>query len=140
MGDHQSSAENGRHVPMGAKLRLATWNCGGLSYTQRELCTDLGCEILALTETHAAGYLRPNKHCIRGGTAPAGDRYAGVAMWLSDRVAGRVMHNGCCGSHIAYVEDVGLPNLEAMASNSCVWRQSGVACVECVHQHLPIVS
>ena len=38
MGDCQQSA-NGRNVSMGAMLKLATWNCGGLSYTQRELCT-----------------------------------------------------------------------------------------------------
>ena len=100
MGDHQSSAENGRHVPMGAKLRLPTWNCGG---------TDLGYDILALTETHDAGYLRPNKHFITGDTAPTRDRYAGVAMLLSDRVAGSAMHNGCCGSR-------------RVATNRCVWR------------------
>ena len=63
MGDCQQSA-NGRNVSMGAKLKLATWNCGGLSYTQRKLCAQLGYDILALTETHDSGQLRPTKRFL----------------------------------------------------------------------------
>ena len=63
MGVNHLSA-NVRNVSMGAKLKLATWNCGGLSYTQRELCVQLGYDILALTETHDAGQLRPSKHFL----------------------------------------------------------------------------
>ena len=37
------------------------------------------------------------------------------------------------GSLFSDCEDVGLPNLEAMASNRSVWRAK-VACVECVYQ------
>ena len=90
MGVNHLSA-NGRNVSMGAKLKLATWNCGGLSYTQRELCAQLGYDILALTETHDAGQLRPSKHFLTGDTAPTGDKYAGVAMLLSDRAAGNAL-------------------------------------------------
>ena len=101
MGDCQQSA-NGRNVSMGAKLKLATWNCGGLSYTQRELCAQLGYDILALTETHDSGQLRPTKHFLTGDIAPAEDKYAGLAMLLSDRAAGCVMHIGCRGPRIAF--------------------------------------
>ena len=54
MGDCQQSV-NGRNISMGGKLKLATWNCGGLSYSQRELCAQLGYDIVALTETHDSG-------------------------------------------------------------------------------------
>ena len=91
-----------RHVRVGAKLKLATWNCGGLSYTQRELCTELDYDILALTETHDKGNLHPNKHFITGDAVPVGDPYAGVAMIFSDNVAKCVMHTGCRGSRIVY--------------------------------------
>ena len=86
MGYYQQLA-NGGKAPMGAKLKLATWNCGGRSYTQRELCAQLGYDILALTDTHDAGNLRPSKRFMTGDTAPAEDNYAGVAMLLSDRAA-----------------------------------------------------
>ena len=91
-----------RNVRVGAKLKLATWNCGGLSFTQRELCTQLEYDILALTETHDKGNLRPNKRFITGDAAPVGDPYAGVAMMFSDNVAKCVMHTGCIGSRIVY--------------------------------------
>ena len=39
------------NIKPNTKLTIATWNCGGLSFTQRELCKDL-CDILVLTETH----------------------------------------------------------------------------------------
>ena len=38
------------------KIRIATWNCGGLSYTTRELCKDLKYDILVLTETQNRAY------------------------------------------------------------------------------------
>ena len=40
------------HFHMGDKIKLATWNCGGLSFTQQALCVKLGYDLLALTETH----------------------------------------------------------------------------------------
>ena len=101
MGVNHLSA-NGRNVSMGAKLKLATWNCGGLSYTQRELCAQLGYDILALTETHDSGQLRPSKRFLTGDIAPAEDKYAGVAMLLSDRAAGCVMYTGCRGPRIVF--------------------------------------
>ena len=32
---------NTEPIQVGGKIRLATWNCGGLSFTQRELCSEL---------------------------------------------------------------------------------------------------
>ena len=91
-----------RNIRVGAKLKLATWNCGGLSFTQRELCTQLEYDILALTETHDKGNVRPSKRFTTGDAAPVVDPYAGVAMMFSDNVAKCVMHTGCQGSRIVY--------------------------------------
>ena len=87
-----------RHVRLGDTLKIATWNCGGLSHTQRDLCGQLGYDILALTETHDSGCIRSTKHLTTGDTAPRGDPCAGVAMLFSDRIAEKsVIHSGCCG-------------------------------------------
>ena len=37
---------NTEPIQVGDKIRLATWNCGGISFTQRELCIVLGYDIL----------------------------------------------------------------------------------------------
>ena len=110
--NRHASARTDRHTPphtgrmnglqRGSTLKLATWNCGGLSFTQRELCAELGYDVLGLTETHANGSLPPRKHCLTGDAAPTGDPYSGVTMLLSDRVADSVMYNGCLGSRIVY--------------------------------------
>ena len=39
-------------LKLGKHLKLSTWNCGGLTFTQRQLCQELGYNMLALTETH----------------------------------------------------------------------------------------
>ena len=61
-----------RTVGCAQRLRLATWNCGGLSYTQRVLCDELGYDVLALTETHDTGRLTPSRRFAVGEPAPAG--------------------------------------------------------------------
>ena len=73
-------------------LKIATWNCGGLSFTTRELCKDLQYDILVLTETHNSGDLNASKNFIQSEQAPTTDSYSGVAMLLSDRVAKCVSH------------------------------------------------
>ena len=94
------------HVRLGDTLKIATWNCGGLSHThthtQRDICGQLGYDILALTETHDSGCIRSTKQFITGDTAPRGDPCAGVAMLFSDRFAESVIHSGCCGPRIVY--------------------------------------
>ena len=73
-------------------IRLATWNCGGLSFTQRELCSELGYDILALTDTHDTGSLRPSKTFVTDDIAPNDDPYAGVAILMSQCI----LYSGCC--------------------------------------------
>ena len=34
------------------QLKIATWNCGGLTYTTQEQCKDIEYNGLVLTETH----------------------------------------------------------------------------------------
>ena len=36
---------------LGQPLKIGTWNCGGLSYTIKEMCRDLEYDALVLTET-----------------------------------------------------------------------------------------
>ena len=81
---------------------MATWNCGGLSYTQRELCRDLNYDILALTETHDNNSLPAWSNYLRADSAPATDRSAGVGLLISDQVKRCIMHSGCIGSRIVY--------------------------------------
>ena len=93
---------NTEPIQVGVKIRLATWNCGGLSFTQRELCSELGYDILALTETHDTGSLRPSKTFVTGDIAPKDDSYAGVAILMSQRIARNVLYSGCCGARIVF--------------------------------------
>ena len=63
------------HARLGDTLKIATWNCGGLSHTQRSiLCGQLGYDKLALTKTPDSGCIRSTKHFITGDTAPRGTR------------------------------------------------------------------
>ena len=82
------------------KIRIATWNCKGLSYTTWELCKDLNYDILVLTETHNSGDLSSSHNFIQAEQAPATDSFSGVALLLSDRVSKCVAHSGCVGSLI----------------------------------------
>ena len=84
------------------KIRIATWNCGGLSFTTRELCNDLHYDILLLTETHNSGDLSSSRKFIQSDQAPASDPFSGVALLLSERVSKCVAHSGCVGSRIVY--------------------------------------
>ena len=94
---------NTEHLRLGSLLNIATWNCGGLSYTTREFCAELGYDILALTETHNQGTLPSNNQFIVSEPAPVNDSYAGTALLLSNRVAKCVIHKGHHGSRICYV-------------------------------------
>ena len=100
-----------RTVGCAQRLRLATWNCGGLSYTQQVLCDELGYDVLALTETNDTGRLTPSRRFAVGEPSPAGDSASGVAQLLSERPATYVAHTGCIGSRIVYVR------LRAAANN-----------------------
>ena len=91
-----------RHVQLGSLIKLATWNVGGLSFTNREFCKELNYDILSLTETHDNGTLTGRKDCIPSEPAPKNDSYSGVSLVLSDRLAKCVMHNGNSGSRIVY--------------------------------------
>jgi len=87
---------------MGNSIKVATWNCGGLSYVQRELCKELSYDILLLTETHDKGALKGTSSYIPAEAAPPSDPYSGVALLLSDNVAKCVSFSGSCGSRIVY--------------------------------------
>ena len=67
------------------RLRLGTWNCGGLSFTQRVLCDELGYDVRALTETHDTGRLTESRRFVVGESVPAGDSASAVALLLLER-------------------------------------------------------
>ena len=94
---------------LGQPLRIGTWNCGGLSFTIKEMCRDLEYDALVLTETHDKGSLSSSKHFITADKAPDNDPYAGVAILLSDKLAKCVRHTGCLGSRIVYAEVSAVP-------------------------------
>ena len=89
---------------LGQELRIGTWNCGGLSFTIKEMCKDLEYDALVLTETHDKGTLSNSRNFITADQAPDNDPYAGVALLLSDKLAKCVRHSGCLGSRIVYAE------------------------------------
>ena len=95
-----NSAQN--RLRLGKQLKIATWNCGGLSHTQRDLCAEYSYDILVLTETHDKGKLRNSRNFITAEAAPDNDRFSGVAILLSDQTAKCVTHSGSCGSRIVY--------------------------------------
>ena len=49
------------------------WNSGGLSFTQRNLCYDLGHDILDFTETHDNVQMSKNSNFIPAEQAPVSD-------------------------------------------------------------------
>ena len=78
---------NTEPIQVGDKIRLATWNCCGLSFRQRELCSELGYDILALPETHDTGSIQPITTFVTVDIAPKDDPYAGVAILMPQRIA-----------------------------------------------------
>ena len=89
---------------MDTSIKVATWNCGGLSFSQREICKELNYDILVLTETHDKGTLATNRNFITAEPAPGDDSYSGVAILLSDRIANCVKFSGSCVSRIVYAK------------------------------------
>ena len=90
------------HLKLGQRLKVATWNCGGLTFTQKHLCQELGYDLLALTETHDKGGLESSRNYVQSEPAPTDDSFAGVALLLSDRVTKCVMQSGAYGPRIVY--------------------------------------
>ena len=84
------------------RLRFATWNCCGLSPTQKQLCLEMDYDILGLTETHDKGATAGSPNFIPAEPAPENDSAAGVALLLSQRMSKNVLHHGCIGSRIVY--------------------------------------
>ena len=93
---------NNNHIGCTGSLRLATWNCCGLSVTQKQLCLEMDYDILGLTETHDKGALAGSSNFIPAEPAPDDDCASGVALLLSQRMAKIVMHQGCVGSRIVF--------------------------------------
>ena len=89
-------------IQVGSLLKLATWNCGGLSFMQREMCRDLDYDLLALTETHDKGTLQRKKDFICCDIAPQNDPFSGVALLLSNRLSKCVLHNGSNSSRVVF--------------------------------------
>ena len=83
-------------------LRLATWNCSGLTITQKQLCSEWAFDILGLTKTHDKGTIKTSSIFLPAEPAPENDRAAGVALLLSTKISKCVLHHGNVGSRIVY--------------------------------------
>ena len=90
------------HVRFSSLLRIATWNCGGLTFPQQQFCAELGYDVLAITETHDKGAFNTSSRFIVADPAPDTDKAAGVALQLSELSASCLMHKGCIGSRIVF--------------------------------------
>ena len=73
-------------LKIGEPLKVATWNCGGQSLTQKLLLQELDYDILAITETHDKGRLGSGRNYIPSDPVPSDDSFAGVAISLSNKV------------------------------------------------------
>ena len=87
-------------------IRIATWNCGGLSNVTMSICKDLGYDILGITETH--GWNR-DPHALYSERPPPGDKYSGCCIALSPHARRAVMHSGTVGSRIVFARLRGRP-------------------------------
>ena len=89
-------------IQVGSLLKFATWNCGGLSFMQREMCRDLDYDLLALTETHDKGTLQRKKDFVCSDIAPQNDPFSGVVLLLSNHLSTCVLHNGSNSSRVVF--------------------------------------
>ena len=92
-------------IQVGSLLKLATWNCGGLSFMQREMCRDLDydlLDLLDLTETHDKGTLQRKKDFICSDIAPQNDPFSGVALLLSNRLSKCVLNSSSNSSRVVF--------------------------------------
>ena len=74
------------------QLKLATWNCCGLSSMQKQLWSEMNYDVLGLTETHDKGTFESSLDFIPAEPVPENDPAAGVALMLSKRVSRCVLH------------------------------------------------
>ena len=82
-----------------ASLRIATWNCNGLSKTKKDLAKEMDFDILCLPETHKYTY---NDSHMYAAPPPDNDPWSGVSLMLSNRVRKYVTHWDFIGSRIVY--------------------------------------
>ena len=80
-------------------LKMATWNCGGLTATCRGMCEEAGYDVLALTETHCANPTH-GRRLLMSAPTPANDRFSGVALMISDRMARSLTFSGSVRSYL----------------------------------------
>ena len=83
-----------------ASLRIATWNCNGLSKTKKDLAKEMDFDILCLPETHK--YTDNDSHMLYAAPPPDNDPWSGVSLMLSNRVRKYVTHWDFIGSRIVY--------------------------------------
>ena len=83
-----------------ATLKIATWNCKGLSLLKKDLAAKQSYDILCLPETHK--YSDSDRNALYSAPPPENDPWSGVSLMLSDRVRKYVTHWDFIGSRIVY--------------------------------------
>ena len=100
--DSAPVGNSGSRLNFDDRLRITTWNCGGLAKTQINFCCEYNYDILALTETHDNGSFPKSRNIITAEPALPSDSFPGVALLLNEKVTNCVMYKGCIGSRIVY--------------------------------------
>ena len=83
-----------------ATLKIATWNCNGLSSLKKDLAAEYCYDILCLPETHK--YTDSDRNTLYSAPPPENDTWSGVSLMLSERVRNLVTHWDFVGSRIVY--------------------------------------
>ena len=89
-----------------AELKFGTWNCCGMSRERHEWIQELGYDVLGVTELHQsnstlASTLRGRRY-LTAEDAPKDDKAAGVGMFLSNRMADKLIAHGCMGARVLW--------------------------------------
>ena len=81
-------------------LKIATWNCQGLSKIKKDIAKKLDKDILCLTETHK--WRDRENDTIYSDCPSEPDSWSGVALLINKRISRYVIDSGCVGSRITF--------------------------------------
>ena len=68
-----------------ATMKIATWNCNGLSLLKKELARELDYDIICIPETHK--YSDDDRFMLYAAPTPKNDPWSGVSLMLSKRIS-----------------------------------------------------
>ena len=81
-----------------ATMKIATWNCNGLSMLKKELARELDYDIICIPETHK--YSDDDKLMLYAAPPPKNYPWSGISLMLSKRMSKYITHWDFIGSRI----------------------------------------